>query len=190
MFDKDRLTYRIISRQVRTILYRARNLPPSPTSIATMEIPEALKINDRGGTFVQSIDRDTGMVILASDEQLRQLPECNMLFMDGTFKTCPKLWSQLYLIKGQVRQGQNLLMAAILLKRKTTETYIQMFRKLKSLIMEKHGLILSPRMIMSDFETALMPAIQQEFSETTHKGCYFHYSQAVYRFILNNGYQP
>lgn len=151
-----------------------------------MEIPQALLNTERGDLFVQTIDRESGMVILASKEQLMQLTKSNMLFMDGTFKTCPNLWNQLYLIKGQIRQGQNLLLAAILLTRKTQEAYVQLFRKLKSLAMEIHGRTISPSLIMSDFETGLIPAIAQEFPETLHKGCYFHYSQSVYRYILNN----
>lgn len=155
-----------------------------------MQIPEVLTKTERGNLFVQSIDRESGMVILASDEQLLQLTRSEILFMDGTFKTCPDLWSQLYLVKGQVRQGQNLLLAAILLTSKSQQTYVQMFRKLKALIMEKHGSIFAPRMIMSDFETGLIPAVRQEFPDCKHRGCYFHFSQALYRFIQNSGLQP
>ena len=171
-------------------MFRARNLPPMPFSIQTMQIPDVLMTTERNTPFVQFIDRDSGMMVLASDDQLRQLAQCDMLFMDGTFKTCPSLWSQLYLIKGTFRHGQNLVLSAILLNSKTQETYTQMFRKLKSLVMEKHGLTIEPRLIMSDFETGLIPAVRQEFPDSQHKGCYFHYSQAIFRFISNSGLEP
>ena len=171
---------------MRTILYRARNLPPAPTSIGMFQIPQPLMLTERGSLFVQSIDRNSGMVILSSDEQLLQFARCRTLFMDGTFKTCPNLWSQLYLIKGQVRHGQNLLIAAVLLTSKTQDTYITMFRKIKSLIMEKHGEALRTEMIMSDYETGLIPAIRQEIPAARHQGCYFHYTQAVQRYIKSN----
>ena len=144
-------------------------------------------MTERGSRFVQSLDRQSGMVILSSDEQLAQFCSCSMIFMDGTFKTTPRLWSQLYLIKGKWNDNENVLLAGILLPNKTYGTYIAMFRKLKSLIMEKTGQLFNPEIIMSDFESALIPAVREEFPRTNHKGCFFHYTQSIYRFVQTSG---
>lgn len=164
-------------------MFRARKLPPQPQEIGSAVIPEELAVTERGSTFIQHFNRDSGMLVLSSDEQLAQFTECRILFMDGTFKTTPRLWSQLYIIKGQLRENENILLAAILLKSKTQETYKAMFRTIKSLIMQKTGMALSPAIIMSDFESGLQPAVREEFPQTSHKGCFFHYTQAIYRFV-------
>lgn len=164
-------------------MYRARNLPPLPTNFADMMIPEILTQTTRETTFIQFFDRENGMLILSSNEQIRAFNMCPMLFMDGTFKTCPNLWSQLYLIKGQIQDNENILLAAILLTSKSHETYKLMFRKIKSLVMEKTGRALAPSIIMSDFESGLIPAVQDEFPDAAHKGCFFHYTQSLYRFV-------
>lgn len=38
-------------------------------------------------------------------------------------------------------------------------------------------------LVISDFETALHAALQQDFPNTRHQGCYFHFVQAVWRKI-------
>ena len=123
------------------------------------------------------------MIIFCSDEQLQVLSTCQMIFMDGTFKTTPRLWSQVYLIKGQIRRGENLFLAAVMLKSKSAETYTAMLRRLKVLVLEKTGRNFRPTTIMSDFESGLMPAVRQELGESQHKGCFFHFSQALLRFV-------
>jgi hypothetical protein len=46
---------------------------------------------------------------------------------------------------------------------------------------------------MSDFETGLIPAVQQSFPQSRHRGCHFHYCQAIYcnvqRLGLANAYE-
>lgn len=167
-------------------MYRSRGLPQQPNSMAEFTIPEPLMYTERGTLFVQCIDQESGMVILSSPEQLLQMSRSECIFMDGTFKTTPRLWNQLYLIKGQVRPGVYLLFAGVLLKRKTASEYSRMMRKIKTLIMENYGVVMSPAMIMSDFETGLISAIRQEFPHTHHRGCYFHFCNSLFRYINNN----
>ncbi|KAL8608726.1 hypothetical protein ACOMHN_067425 [Nucella lapillus] len=42
---------------------------------------------------------------------------------------------------------------------------------------------------MSDFESGLIPAIRHSFTNTQHRGCYFHHSQAVWRQVQRLGLQ-
>ncbi|CAF4059685.1 unnamed protein product [Rotaria sordida] len=47
--------------------------------------------------------------------------------------------------------------------------------------------IFDPSTIISDFEQGLGEAISSEFSSSNHIGCYFHFTQAVYRHIQQFG---
>ncbi|KAL8614178.1 hypothetical protein ACOMHN_026395 [Nucella lapillus] len=49
--------------------------------------------------------------------------------------------------------------------------------------MAENDLVMNPEQIMSDFESGLMPAIRHSFTNTQHRGCYFHHSQAVWRQV-------
>ncbi|CAF2860587.1 unnamed protein product [Rotaria sp. Silwood2] len=41
----------------------------------------------------------------------------------------------------------------------------------------------APKIIMSDFESALMDVVKTEFIAASHSSCYFHFTQAIYRNI-------
>jgi hypothetical protein len=62
----------------------------------------------------------------------------------------------------------------VLMARRTTRD-VRVFKALKTAC-QNLGLQLQPA-DMTDFETGMIPAIQQEFSTTRHKGCHFHHCQ-------------
>jgi hypothetical protein len=41
---------------------------------------------------------NAGIILFATDEQLRLLGDCSALHMDGTFKTCPRPFEQVMLM--------------------------------------------------------------------------------------------
>ncbi|KAL8568606.1 hypothetical protein ACOMHN_006270 [Nucella lapillus] len=55
--------------------------------------------------------------------------------------------------------------------------------------MAEVDLVFSLDEIMSDFESGLIPAVRHNFPNTRHKGCYFHYSQAIWRRVQQLGLQ-
>lgn len=61
------------------------------------------------------------------------------------------------------------------------KTYVSIFTILK----EKFGI--SPVNIIIDFEKGLLMALNQVFPETSIQGCVFHFSQAIWRKIQNDG---
>ena len=65
--------------------------------------------------------------------------------------------------------------------------YVRMFQALKRSC-QNLGVQLQPDDLMTDFETGLIPAIQQEFPATRHKGCHFHHCQVstfIYLMLLS-----
>jgi hypothetical protein len=82
---------------------------------------------------------------------------------------------QVFTIHGFVGEHQ-VPLVYVLMTRKTTNAYISVFQELKNAC-RNLGLQLQPPEIMTDFETGLLPAIAQEFPNTRHKGCHFHFCQ-------------
>ncbi|CAG8608167.1 7857_t:CDS:2, partial [Gigaspora rosea] len=48
---------------------------------------------------------------------------------------------------------------------------------------EEHSVDLSPKVVLTDFEAAVINSIQSEFENVQNKGSFFHLSQSVYRRI-------
>ncbi|CAF4009296.1 unnamed protein product, partial [Rotaria sordida] len=65
-------------------------------------------------------------------------------------------------------------------------TYKFVFEELKGLAIGMNQ-IFDPSTIISDFEQGLGEAISSEFPSSNHIGCYFHFTQAVYRHIQQFG---
>jgi hypothetical protein len=95
--------------------------------------------------------------------------------MDGTFSTVPALYQQMFTIN-VFFDNRLLPLVYVLMRRKTTSAYLRVFRALKAAC-QNLGYQLLPDDIMTDFETGLIPAIQQEFPAARHKGCHFHHCQ-------------
>lgn len=107
---------------------------------------------------------------------------CGM-YIDGTFQTVPLLFYQLYTI--HVKVG-NAVVPCIycLLAHKTVRTYVSLFQKLKSFMIN-----CSVEIIMSDFELAVVSAVRRVFPNVIHKGCYFHFMQCLYRKVCTLGFK-
>jgi hypothetical protein len=55
------------------------------------------------------------------------------------------------------------------------------------LLKEKGGVLSGPKIILSDFEPAAINAFKQHYLSAVFKGCHFHYTQAIWRNIQDNG---
>ena len=49
------------------------------------------------------------------------------------------------------------------------------------------GCVFDPEIIISDFESGFIEAVRKQFPRTNHKGCHFHYSQALWRKVQELG---
>ena len=70
------------------------------------------------------------MIVLATAENMEILAASDTLYMDGTFKSAPRIFSQLYSIHG-VSYGRVVPLVYCLLADKSRATYYKMFRILK-----------------------------------------------------------
>ena len=104
-------------------------------------------------------------------------------FINGTFKTAPELFFQLYTIQS-CTTNRVLPCIYALLPNKQQATYTIFFKILKQL---QHTL--APKNLTVDFEIAVLNAINTSFSGTNKKGCFFHFSQAIFQKIQSLGLQ-
>jgi hypothetical protein len=71
----------------------------------------------------------------------------------------------------------------VLLPSKSEEIYVKTFKILNS------SKCFSQEVIISDFELANVKSCQLIFPNVTNYGCNFHFSQSLYRYIVQEGYK-
>ncbi len=87
------------------------------------------------------------------------------------------MFEQVYTIHG-VRYNNVLPSVFALLPDKRTETYSRVLAALRQL---EPGL--NPSTVMTDFEQAQIRAFQETFQNIRNRGCFFHFSQCLFRKI-------
>ncbi|XP_071105243.1 uncharacterized protein [Haliotis cracherodii] len=71
-----------------------------------------------------------------------------------------------------------------LLPNKTKQTYVRLLRLLKDTVGTRTGTELSPEVYQTDYESAVISAIAEVFPDSYVTGCLFHYSQALWRQVV------
>jgi hypothetical protein len=100
---------------------------------------------------------------------------------------------QLYTIHGLIQStddGRPTQMAIplvyALLPNKCKSTYLDFFQSLKDV----SKVPLNPEHIIIDFEISVLDALKSTFTETKIRGCWFHFSQSLFRHAQALGLQP
>jgi len=73
----------------------------------------------------------------------------------------------------------------VLLPNKNQETYQTLFAAIKNLTRQNAR----PERVITDFKIAAMNGFSQEYPNVQQSGCFFHFSQNVYRRIQRAGLQ-
>jgi len=124
--------------------------------------------------------------MFVTEPNLKILQRCSTIYIDGTFKTCPKPYQQFVTIHGSY-QGQTFLFCMALLATKDVGAYRQLFQHLKRRVRATTHHRLSPEQVVCDFEIALKIAVETELPNTRVAGCYFHFCQSLWRKIQELG---
>ena len=123
---------------------------------------------------------DERVIVFGARDHIHQLASCDIWCMDGTFSVAPSLFSQLYVILGQVSGVFQPLVYA-LLQRKTQTTY----ETLLNVLLEARC---DPSVIIIDFERSVELAISSVFGEHVHvQFCFYHLTQSISHKIQNIG---
>ena len=155
-------------------------------------IPDEFKKTADNGEFLYFLDwvdnaKTECMAIFLSDWGADILKRSRMWFCDGTFSVTPDPFKQVYIIMTQTEGHSSEHIKGVrcgfaLLPNKKKETYELLFNTLKNRIQPTNL-----EHIMTDFEQSLFSVIKQTFPSAAHKGCRFHYNNAVMRQVGERG---
>ena len=137
--------------------------------------------------FSAETRQKTGVAVFATDQMAQTLLDCSAILCDGTFKSCPRPFYQLFTIHG-LKINRKIPLVWAFSDGKTAGQYRKIFQIVKNKIHQDTSHHWEPARVLSDYERAIISAaVETEFPNSTHKGCYFHITLAVYRTILKLG---
>jgi len=171
---------------------RRQNVMSEPTSLDSLIIPEDLKHTLNGKLFLinESEIGNDKILLFTTLANLRKLELAKYWIMDGTFKTVPTIFHQLYSIHAPVGHDTNsriFPMVFALLSSKSKECYIRIiFQDLQDYASE-NNIVLQPDYILTDFEQAAIFAVKQEFINSQIRLCLFHLGQSMWRKVQSVG---
>ncbi|KAI1297761.1 hypothetical protein HDE_04452 [Halotydeus destructor] len=121
------------------------------------------------------------IVIFGSPRMFEKMVRSELLLMDGTFQTAPAKSYQLYSMHF-VAMDHVFPAIYALLPNQTTRTYRFLLRTVKRYIQGVTGAHDAwPSTVQIDFEQAMVQALKTEWAVIQTRGCYFHYTQAIWR---------
>lgn len=176
-----RLLLRTVNRQ------QNRTRPQNPRTLQDVSIVPPYNLTTNGATFLQfdsGEDDDSRMLIFYSDRALEVLCGSEVVQSDGTFKTPPRLFYQLYTFHANFF-GHTFPLIYVLAANKTTATYKRILEHLQQAA-SNAGLTFAPTHFIVDFEIAFMNAIRVVLPATQVHGCLFHLTQAFWRYAVTN----
>ncbi len=124
--------------------------------------------------------------MFATEKNLRILSSCSTIFIDGTFRSAPHPYYQLVTIHGMYREVV-IPLCFCLTSGKSLAQYRQILQKVISKIRATTGHRWRPNTAVCDFELALILAIETELPGVRVRGCYFHFSQSLWRKFASLG---
>jgi hypothetical protein len=153
--------------------------PAVPLSLVELIIPDRYSKTRTGEDFLlfdsgSSVDR---ILIFSTRKNLQLLAQSRHWYSDGTFKVVPPLFDQLYTIHG-VKYNNVIPSVFILMPNRRENTYERVFEAIKNLEPS-----LNPDSIMTDFEKAAINAFTSSFPSSNQRGCFFHFTQCIWRKI-------
>ncbi|CAF4117504.1 unnamed protein product, partial [Adineta steineri] len=165
---------------------RRQTTPPLPTS-SFFDVPDAYSTTTTGAHFLFSdtVVRKKRVIFFATDEQLRMLFSAKTIMIDGTFSACVPQFDQVFSLHC-VKYGYNFPCVIGLLPGRTATIYKHVFEVLDAAA-KSLNYKFNPNKVMFDFERALIKTIASYFPNTQHSGCFFHYTQCLYRHIQSLG---
>ena len=173
---------------------RAKNKPKNPFDLVDFNflLGEYVKFGQTISfkPFLQYDNRNNDgnrILIFASEVGLKILGQSKKWQSDGTFHCAPKPFKQVYYTMGGKPLEKMVPVDYVLMQKRTCDAYDEVFGQLKR-IAHSYSIELAPLVCLTDFERAARKAIKFHFPSVHLRGCYFHFKQAVGRWIFRNGY--
>ena len=163
---------------------RASCLPPVPTVFDRVKVEGSWTLALNFKRFL--LHQEPQILIFATDQGLEFLARSRNLLCDGTFKTAPPPFKQIYTLFGATTEWKVPVVWAFL-GSKNEAIYHRFFWLLSNKCTEILNIPLVPEFIVTDYESGVIPAVRTVFFGSEQVGCWFHYSQCIYRKIQDIG---
>ncbi len=180
------------SNALRSTIKRVKRaeMPAEPQTIEEVNIPDLLRLTLNGDTFLirDCVIGNDRILLFATQANIQRLSRASFWLMDGTFKTVPTVFCQLYTIHAPVGGENSRILPLVfsLITSKSEEIYKNLFEELIDFAAE-NDLTLQPSIILTDFELASINASRHVFPNVENKGCFFHLGQSGWRKIQSYG---
>lgn len=173
---------------VKHSLYDARNKGAGVSKTVftnVMEVVIPIKYNKF--ILADYYYNETRIILFCNEDSRELITKTSEFFMDGTFKSCPSPFTQLFTVHGDVNSSTEtngvVPMLFALMSNRKADSYVVLFSIIKSQIPEFH-----PVKIHCDFELATMNAVRHMFPTAKIIGCYYHWCRCVWRKAKSLGH--
>ena len=120
------------------------------------------------------------IMVIAADEALAHLASSDTWYMDGNFKSAPRLFEQVYVIRAKLDDGAVSWVYAFL-PGKARVLYIELFMAVQQRI-QQLLIPINVQTITVDFEQGAYNAFRNVFGQQLNvNGCFFHLTQFTFR---------
>ncbi len=166
-------------------------MPPQPKTLNEINVSVSLYYTLSETLFLvkDTVVNQERILLFTTTANIQHLLQALFWMIDGTFKTVPTVFYQLYTIYAPISVKDNskiLPLVYALMTNKSEELYKQLFQNLIDFA-EENDIELNPSTIIIDFEQAVINALCSEFPEVRNKGCFFHLAQSGWRKIQEFG---
>lgn len=122
------------------------------------------------------------IVVFGTPRNMALLGESKEWYLDGTFKSCPSIFYQIYTIQIKLPEGNIVPVVYSLLPGKTQQTYHELLSILTNFLNNSR-----PECVHMDFEISMVKEIEKSFPGVQIIGCNFHFNQCLWRHIQGDG---
>ena len=106
--------------------------------------------------------------------------------MDGTFKSTPRPYKQIFTVHGMYL-GHCVHLVTCLLTGNTIAHYTVVLSAIKERILQITGVEWQPTEFVCDFEQAIIASVEDEFPLAGIDGCYFHFTKNLWKQVSDLG---
>ncbi len=166
-----------LKRTMRNIRQRNNSSPVLPQHRKDITFNNGITTLSSGEDFLyfDSGNVENRILVFTTKRNLELVLRSEHWYADGTFKTSPLLFTQLYTLHG-LKENISLPLVYALLPDKTANSYKIFLECIKNC--EPNY---SPISITTDFESAMIKACSKVFPASNLRGCFFHFSQCIMR---------
>lgn len=166
-------------KSIKKNIRRTRDEVIKTSEFTLNDIPDHLRYDEDGNEFLRfdsGIHDKERILIFANEKKLKLLEHIEVCIIDGTFRSCPSGFYQVIVIHGLIF-GSSYPIFYCVLNSKTQSIYERCFQFCLKIN------FFFPKYIILDFEKSLLNAAKNIFPYTTTKGCYFHFTQSLWRRV-------